>query len=161
MKTMKLTPFVFSVFLLAASCNSKPKITDTSVQTTDTIAASQAIINEMEPVPAAPPVVAVSNKSTSKRTSNTGTKASTTKTGSTTSSGATNNTTEAASAEPAPKTGWSKTAKGAVIGGVVGAGSGAVINRKNRAAGAVIGGVVGAGAGAVIGNEAGKKDGRH
>lgn len=62
--------------------------------------------------------------------------------------------------EPAKK-GWSKTAKGAVIGGVVGAGAGAVINKKNRAAGAVIGGVVGAGAGAVIGNEMDKKDGRH
>jgi hypothetical protein len=59
------------------------------------------------------------------------------------------------------KTGWSKTAKGAVIGGVVGAGTGAVINKKNRAAGAVVGGVVGAGAGAVIGNEMDKKDGRH
>ena len=59
------------------------------------------------------------------------------------------------------KTGWSKTAKGAVIGGVVGAGTGAVVNKKNRAAGAVIGGVVGAGTGAIIGNEMDKKDGRH
>jgi hypothetical protein len=59
------------------------------------------------------------------------------------------------------KTGWSKTAKGAVIGGVVGAGTGAVVNKKNRAAGAVVGGVVGAGAGAIIGNELDKKDGRH
>jgi hypothetical protein len=59
------------------------------------------------------------------------------------------------------KKGWSKTAKGAVIGGVVGAGTGAVVNKKNRAAGAVVGGVVGAGAGAVIGNEMDKKDGRH
>ena len=59
------------------------------------------------------------------------------------------------------KTGWSKTAKGAVIGGVVGAGTGAVVNKKNRAAGAVVGGVVGAGTGAIIGNELDKKDGRH
>lgn len=59
------------------------------------------------------------------------------------------------------KKGWSKTAKGAVIGGVVGAGAGAVINKKNRGAGAVIGGVVGAGAGAVIGHDMDKKDGRH
>lgn len=65
-------------------------------------------------------------------------------------------------AEEAPeKKGWSKTAKGAVIGGVVGAGTGAVVNKKNRVAGAVIGGVLGAGAGAVIGNEMDKKDGRH
>ena len=58
-------------------------------------------------------------------------------------------------------TGWSKTAKGAVIGGVVGAGTGAVVNKKNRAAGAVVGGVVGAGTGAIIGNELDKKDERH
>ena len=57
--------------------------------------------------------------------------------------------------------GWSKTAKGAVIGGVVGAGTGAVVNKKNRAVGAVVGGVVGAGTGAIIGNELDKKDGRH
>lgn len=59
------------------------------------------------------------------------------------------------------KKGWSKTAKGAVIGGVVGAGTGAIVNKKNRAAGAVVGGVIGAGAGAIIGNEMDKKDGRH
>jgi hypothetical protein len=76
-----------------------------------------------------------------------------------------NSTTQADTQEPAPqaeeKKGWSKTAKGAVIGGVVGAGTGAIINKKNRAAGAVIGGVLGAGAGAVIGNQMDKKDGRH
>ena len=59
------------------------------------------------------------------------------------------------------KKGWSKTAKGAVIGGVAGAGAGAIINKKNRVAGAVIGGAVGAGAGAIIGNQMDKKDGRH
>jgi hypothetical protein len=59
------------------------------------------------------------------------------------------------------KKGWSKTAKGAVIGGVVGAGAGAVIDKKNRAAGAVIGGALGAGAGAIIGHDMDKKDGRH
>ncbi|MDQ3847289.1 MAG: glycine zipper domain-containing protein [Bacteroidota bacterium] len=59
------------------------------------------------------------------------------------------------------KKGWSKTAKGAVIGGVAGAGTGAVVNKKNRTAGAVVGGVVGAGVGAAIGHEMDKKDGRH
>jgi hypothetical protein len=54
----------------------------------------------------------------------------------------------------------SKTAKGAIIGGVVGAGTGAIINKKNRAAGAVVGGVVGAGTGAVIGSRMDKRDGR-
>ncbi|HZH36397.1 MAG TPA: membrane lipoprotein lipid attachment site-containing protein [Flavisolibacter sp.] len=59
------------------------------------------------------------------------------------------------------KEGWSKTAKGAVIGGAGGAVVGAVINKRNRAAGAVIGGVVGGAAGAVIGRSQDKKDGRY
>jgi hypothetical protein len=63
-------------------------------------------------------------------------------------------------AEAPEKKGWSKTAKGAVIGGVVGAGTGAVINKKNRSKGAIIGGAVGAGAGAIIGRDQDKKDGR-
>jgi uncharacterized protein YcfJ len=59
------------------------------------------------------------------------------------------------------KKGWSNKAKGAVIGGVAGAGAGAVINKKDRVKGAVIGGVVGAGAGVIIGNEKDKKQGRN
>jgi hypothetical protein len=62
---------------------------------------------------------------------------------------------------PAKKKGWSKSAKGAVIGGASGAILGAVINKKNRAAGAVIGGVIGAGGGYVIGRTMDKKDGRY
>ena len=65
------------------------------------------------------------------------------------------------SSNAAKKKGWSKAAKGAVIGGVVGAGAGAVINKQNRAAGAVIGGVIGAGGGYVIGRGMDKKDGRY
>jgi len=59
------------------------------------------------------------------------------------------------------KKGWSKAAKGAVIGGAGGAVAGAVINKKNRAVGAVIGGVLGAGGGYVIGRSQDKKDGRY
>ncbi|HEY1112559.1 MAG TPA: YMGG-like glycine zipper-containing protein [Chitinophagaceae bacterium] len=58
------------------------------------------------------------------------------------------------------KEGWSKAAKGAVIGGAGGAVAGAVINKKNRAVGAVVGGILGAGGGYVIGRQADKKDGR-
>jgi hypothetical protein len=65
------------------------------------------------------------------------------------------------SGQAAKKKGWSKTAKGAVIGGAGGAVIGAVVNKKNRAAGAVIGGVLGAGTGAVIGRSQDKKDGRY
>jgi len=45
-----------------------------------------------------------------------------------------------------------------VIGGVVGAGAGAVINKKNPVLGAVIGGVIGAGGGYVIGGKMDKRD---
>ena len=59
------------------------------------------------------------------------------------------------------KKGWSKSAKGAVIGGVVGATAGAIINKRAPAVGAVVGGVVGAGAGYEIGRSKDKKDGRN
>ena len=65
------------------------------------------------------------------------------------------------SSSTAKKSGWSKAAKGAVIGGVGGAAAGAVINKRNRAAGAVIGGVLGAGAGYGIGRGMDKRDGRY
>ena len=58
------------------------------------------------------------------------------------------------------KEGWSKAAKGAVIGGVAGAAGGAILNKKNRVAGAVIGGVIGAAGGYGIGRNMDKKDGR-
>jgi outer membrane murein-binding lipoprotein Lpp len=57
------------------------------------------------------------------------------------------------------KKGWSSAAKGAVIGGVVGAGTGVIIDKKDGR-GAVIGGVVGAGTGYVIGRSRDKKSGR-
>lgn len=58
------------------------------------------------------------------------------------------------------KKGWSKSAKGAVIGGAGGAVVGAVVNKRNRGAGAVIGGVIGAGVGYGIGRGQDKRDGR-
>lgn len=84
--------------------------------------------------------------------------------GSTVSTGSEGNGTGAGSGEVAQaseKKGWSKAAKGAVIGGVTGAAAGAVINKKNRAVGAVIGGVIGAGGGYVLGRGMDKKDGRY
>jgi len=55
------------------------------------------------------------------------------------------------------KKGWSKAAKGAVIGGASGAVLGGVLYKKNRALGAVIGGVVGAAGGYGIGRHMDKK----
>ena len=99
--------------------------------------------------------------STSSSTSNSGSSSSS---GSTVSTGSEGNGTGAGSGEVAQaseKKGWSKAAKGAVIGGVTGAAAGAVINKKNRAVGAVIGGVIGAGGGYVLGRGMDKKDGRY
>jgi hypothetical protein len=64
-------------------------------------------------------------------------------------------------AKTAEKKGWSKAAKGAVIGGAGGAAAGAVINKRNRAVGAVVGGVLGAGVGYGVGRSKDKKDGRY
>lgn len=58
------------------------------------------------------------------------------------------------------KKGWSKAAKGAVIGGVAGGAAGAVINKKNRVAGGAVGAVVGAAGGYILGRQMDKKDGR-
>lgn len=59
------------------------------------------------------------------------------------------------------KNGWSRAAKGAVIGGVGGAAAGAIINRKNPAVGGVVGGILGAGVGYGVGRGADKRNGRY
>lgn len=67
---------------------------------------------------------------------------------------------ESAARVPQKPTGISDAAKGAIIGGVAGAGAGAIIDRKKPARGAVIGGVVGAGTGYTIGRSSDRKSGR-
>ena len=63
-------------------------------------------------------------------------------------------------AKTSVKKGWSRKAKGAVIGGGGGALIGALINKNNRLAGGALGGALGAGIGYVIGNELDRKHGR-
>jgi hypothetical protein len=75
--------------------------------------------------------------------------------------GGTMSSESAGTAKAEEKKGMSKSTKGAVIGGVVGAGAGAVINKKNPVIGAVIGGVIGAGGGYVIGKKMDKKDAKN
>jgi len=58
---------------------------------------------------------------------------------------------------PAQKKGWSNKAKGAVIGGVIGAGAGAVISKEKKVQGAVIGGILGAAGGYGVGAVLDKK----
>lgn len=57
------------------------------------------------------------------------------------------------------KKGWSKAAKGAVIGAGTGAAAGAIISKK-KGKGAIIGGIIGATGGYIIGKGKDKKDGR-
>jgi hypothetical protein len=64
-----------------------------------------------------------------------------------------------ASAQTRTKKGWSRKAKGAVVGGAAGAATGAVVS-KNDSKGAVIGGAVGAGTGYMYGRNKDKKKGR-
>jgi hypothetical protein len=58
------------------------------------------------------------------------------------------------------KKGWSKAAKGAVIGAGTGAAAGAIISKK-KGKGAIIGGIIGGAGGYIIGRSKDKKDGRY
>ena len=60
----------------------------------------------------------------------------------------------------AKKKGWSKAAKGAVIGAGTGAIIGAVIDKNHRGTGAIVGGIIGGGTGYAIGRSKDKKSGR-
>lgn len=100
-------------------------------------------------------------RSASKPVTHTSTSTSSSNSGSSVGTGSGSANSESSqTAEVNKKEGWSKAAKGAVIGGVTGAAAGAVINKKNRVVGAVIGGVVGAAGGYGIGRTMDKKDGR-
>lgn len=61
---------------------------------------------------------------------------------------------------PQKKEGWSKAAKGTVIGAASGAVLGAIVS-KNKGKGALIGGVIGAAGGYIFGRSKDKKDGRY
>ena len=142
---MRITLFLLSATLLAGACNNKPSSTGSATDKTDnaSVAVKSKIRETSKPDDATQAAEQKKSDATSAASAN-----------STTMSSESDNTAKA-------KKGWSKTAKGAVIGGVVGAGTGAVVNKKNRAVGAVVGGAAGAGVGAVIGNQLDKKDGRH
>jgi hypothetical protein len=75
-------------------------------------------------------------------------------------SGAYNSETSNAAKAPEKPKGLSRAAKGAIIGGVVGAGAGAIIDKKKPVRGAVIGAATGAGVGYTIGRDGDRKSGR-
>ena len=149
---MKFYFLAVSVIIMVTACNNNPKPLETSTllksDSTFFVQPELPVVIKEEPVPV-PVKTVVKKRAVAKNTQ--------VSSASTTNSGSTSGSSTAAAAE---KKGWSKTAKGAVIGGVVGAGTGIIVNKRNRLAGGVIGGVVGAGAGAVIGSQMDKKDGR-
>jgi len=144
-KPMRITLFLLSATLLAGACNSKPNSTEAATDKAENASVAAKVKIKEAPEQGDATQAAVQKKSDA---------ASAEPANNTAMSSESDNTAKA-------KKGWSKTAKGAVIGGVVGAGTGAVVNKKNRAVGAVVGGVAGAGVGAIIGNDMDKKDGRH
>lgn len=141
---MKTGLLILGAVICAASCNTTPKNAEAVAVKTDSILPKKDTVYI-----------------TQGRTTTSATRSVVSSPASSSSNGTTETMTSTSTNEAQTKTGWSKTAKGAVIGGVVGAGTGAIVNKKNRAAGAVVGGVLGAGGGAIIGNEMDKKDGRH
>lgn len=166
---MKIQAIILGALVFVSACNTKPEansnpgVSNTTSADTTGLAAFQAMKAENE-LGTKPQDAKETEKATPKTVKKitSGSSSSSTSTSSHDASGSsTHNSSGASTAEGTQKKGWSKTAKGAVIGGVVGAGTGAVVDKKNRGAGAVIGGVIGAGAGAVIGNDMDKKDGRH
>lgn len=109
------------------------------------------------------PVVRHTTRRTSKASSGgsgTGTtksESSTVSNGTSGSNGADTTTTTTTTTE---KKGWSKAAKGAVIGAGTGAAAGAIISKK-KGKGAIVGGIIGATGGYIIGRSKDKKDGRY
>lgn len=161
---MKLFTIALGISFFALSCQSNPKTTEAATALpVQKLPDSVTVVQEHPQVSPMPPAA----EQTAKKKTVTHTAEKTTAHGNAGSSSATAAQNNAGSVSSASnntaqrKKGWSKTAKGAVIGGVTGAAAGAIIDKNNRGAGAVIGGAVGAGAGAIIGNQMDKKDGRH
>ena len=184
----KLLPILGITFLVAA-CNSVPDQKADSAQVSQTVQqdttgmaafnawkaqnelASVAPVQQPQQAQAAPqktrtivkyvPVAQKSTRSTSASASSTKPASTETNSGSTADNGSGSMSNESSqTAKVDKKEGWSKAAKGAVIGGVAGAAGGAIINKQNRVVGAVIGGVIGAAGGYGIGRGMDKKDGR-
>jgi hypothetical protein len=185
----KLIPF-FGLAVIMTACNTMPDQKADSVQTTqqavqaDTTGiaafnawkaqnelASMTVAQPAQQTQTVPPktrtivkyvpVKSTTSKSVSSNSSSTSTSTTQTSSGSSTDSGSGSMSNESSqTAQVEKKEGWSKAAKGAVIGGVTGAAGGAILNKKNRVVGAVIGGVIGAAGGYGIGRGMDKKDGR-
>ena len=151
-----VTAILIAMIAVMTSCSNKQAdIGDKSV-VADTVGLAQfqawkAQQNQLALATISTPVRSSTKTSTASRTVKS--TAGATKTGSLSTT-----TQSPAKAKP---TGWSKAAKGAVIGAAGGAVAGAVINKRNRAVGAAIGGVAGGVIGYGVGRHLDKKDGRY
>jgi hypothetical protein len=161
---MKKLLMVLSITTVFAACNSKPENTatvDTVAVRQRAIADEQAKATEAARLKAldderASLAAERDRLATARRRVASGSSSSSSNVGATTTAPATGSGT--ATEAPAKK-GWSDAAKGTAIGAAAGAVGGMLID-KNDARGALIGGVVGAGAGYVIGRAKDRKTGR-
>ncbi|MEJ7778455.1 MAG: YMGG-like glycine zipper-containing protein [Daejeonella sp.] len=158
---MKRTLIIFAFAAIVAGCNSNANENAKINQDSIRIANEKAKLDSFERAEAAEKaaIIAVANDRAARAQSsqNVSSRRTGTSSRSNYSSGTSNQTYTPAAAPQ--KKGWSSAAKGAVIGGVVGAGTGVIVDKKDGR-GAVIGGVVGAGTGYVIGRSRDKRTGR-
>ena len=154
---MKKIIYLFSfvaVIALIAACNSKSDANTKSLAYTDTLGLADFQAWKMQNELKDPRVYYIQGQEARtpvRKTSST--RAS--------KSGSMNSASQYPAKTVVRKKGWSKAAKGGVIGAGSGAVLGAVINRRNRVAGGVIGGILGGGLGYVLGRNMDKKDGRY
>ncbi len=157
---MKKLSIILLATIVFASCKRKDTLeTDKNIVImTDTSKAAGSYLNDtglakmpvaVAPVAAAP---APTRRTTSTRQRSS---SSTSKNNSSASNNSGNGT---YSSQPARRTGISKAAKGAIIGGVGGAVLGGVIGKNAK--GAIIGGAAGAAGGYIIGRGKDRRDGR-
>jgi len=164
-KNMKRILLGFAIAAIVAGCNNNAKeaASANAVRDSIRIADEKAKLDSFQNAEIAEKAAAVavakeraSAKSTTRSTSSRSTtKSSSNRAGYISDNGNVVYTTP----QEAKRRGWSAAAKGAVIGGVVGAGTGILVDKKDGR-GAVIGGVVGAGTGYVIGRSKDKRTGR-
>ena len=162
-----LVYFSFAVFVFA-SCNSKSNLDankdviplDTASLYNSSTLTDTGTVVETSVVPKGklPAYTRTgSNGTRNNGYSNTGT--NTTRSSGNVGSGTTSSSSGSGQTTTVRRKGWSKAAKGTVIGAGTGAIAGAILSR-NKGKGAIIGGVVGAAGGYIIGRGKDRKDGR-
>lgn len=155
---MKNILLAFALVTTFAACKNKQDDTRNIQFMSDSSAYNNDMYSDTSNVETATAPVPVSVRPHSV-TSGTSSKTTTTRTTNTTPTS--NNGTQSTTTQTTTrKKGWSSAAKGAVIGGGVGAIGGAIISRKKPVQGAIIGGVTGAAGGYIIGKSIDKKKGR-